>query len=194
MDLLSVLEWHAGFTLTAKEQSLHQKKHSTPLKSKWRPKNNYQQEAVSNLNDRGFCKLIVKYIRGLHSAGTTNLSAALDLHSASCFTSTGQAAPSNQWLTSTKVSSRAKCSNIWSTSHCQMPFQFQSLISTLTFNQQALVSMACTQQTLHCQQALSCAQQTPQICQQALACAQQTPPICQQPWFVRSKLEFKQDV
>jgi hypothetical protein len=31
--------------------------------------------------------LIVKYIRGLCSASTTNLSAALDLHSASCFTS-----------------------------------------------------------------------------------------------------------
>ncbi len=49
--------------------------------------NNYQQEAVSNSNGRGFCKLIVKYIRGLRSASTANLLAALDLHSASCFTS-----------------------------------------------------------------------------------------------------------
>jgi hypothetical protein len=38
-------------------------KHSGPPKSKWQPQNNYQQEAVSNSNDRGFCKLIVKYIR-----------------------------------------------------------------------------------------------------------------------------------
>ncbi len=37
--------------------------------------------------------MIVKYIRGLRSASTTNLSAALDLHSASCFTSNKTGSP-----------------------------------------------------------------------------------------------------
>jgi hypothetical protein len=63
-----------------------------------------------------------------------------------------------------------------------------------------------------CQQALvslAYAQQKPSICQQALACAQQTPQkncsrpwlalskllqFVSRPWFACSKLEFKQDV
>ncbi len=131
--------------------------------------------------------MIVKNIRGLRSAGTTNLSAALDLHSASCFTSnrTGSTfqpvANKYKGLIKSKMQQHLvnfSLPDAISIAKLDIDTYFQpaglgvhglhSANSTLPSG----LGLRSANSSIF-QQALACNQQTPPIWQQALVCTQQ---------------------